>query len=787
MQIKPDKWAIPGSANYTSWINTTFAREKDVGGSLFPHQQFVRDFMQDVGPNRGILLYHGLGVGKTRSAIAIAEGAAAARGEIVVLLPASLKGNFEAEVKASRAKKKYELISYDSPTKSAWINLSFDNKLVIVDEVHTFMSRVVGLGNMTKELCQKVMDAENCRVVALTGTPIINNPLEIAYTLNLVHGYTWSHVYRFKAGTSTYEAEGEIGRLPCVARVASGGAAATLTVYFWPGGFVQAELGFLAKAKGLVRDPLAEVEAVLMRLGLKCLGKKLQKATLFPIDPAEFAEQYVDYSERRAKSQLAFSQKVQGLVSYFESYDATDFPTAHPIEIVNVPMKKIQFGKYITVRQREVDNELRQRALHGDGDGNKNKDMKEGNQYRAFSRAICNFAFPDDVPRPYPSTVKQYMQFVDEFVEDVGGGVARGGQGQQPPTTKEKDAIFIKMVAAALKTLELKADEYLSRDGLAEYGPKMLAILDRLETCPGPALVYSTYRNVEGLKILSLAMEHDGYVELKVRRARADGGWKLQCSDFAAPKKYIVFGEKKEETRILVNLFNSNFDLLPPSVRAQLKGFGAGAQDNLHGAMVKALLITQSGAQGISLKNVRQVHIMEPFWNKIRIQQVRGRAVRAFSHAALPPAERDVRTFMYVMSFEDKKQREHPLVKAHDEGLSSDGYLLALAEKKAAINDQFLQLLRNASVDCALNKAKHGKAVRCYKAPVYKAFKMKKLGGREFRYLANPSPEESEEYGEGRGGPGAGWTGLFAEEKPVGVVRLVDGKVAKLVIFPAAP
>jgi hypothetical protein len=35
------------------------------------------------------------------------------------------------------------------------------------------------------------MDAENCRVVALTGTPIINNPLEIAYTLNLVHGYTW--------------------------------------------------------------------------------------------------------------------------------------------------------------------------------------------------------------------------------------------------------------------------------------------------------------------------------------------------------------------------------------------------------------------------------------------------------------------------------------------------------------------------------------------------------------------------------------------------------------------
>ena len=38
---------------------------------------------------------------------------------------------------------------------------------------------------------------------------------------------------------------------------------------------------------------------------------------------------------------------------------------------------------------------------------------------------------------------------------------------------------------------------------------------------------------------------------------------------------------------------------------------------NLRGSIVKIIMITQSGSEGISLKNVRQVHITEPYWNKI--------------------------------------------------------------------------------------------------------------------------------------------------------------------------
>ena len=60
------------------------------------------------------------------------------------------------------------------------------------------------------------------------------------------------------------------------------------------------------------------------------------------------------------------------------------------------------------------------------------------------------------------------------------------------------------------------------------------------------------------------------------------------------------------------------------------------------------ILISSSGAEGISLKAVRQVHVMEPFWNYIRVDQVLGRAARMESHIDLPESERNVEQYLYL-------------------------------------------------------------------------------------------------------------------------------------------
>lgn len=66
--------------------------------SLLVHQKIVRDYINNYTPYRGLLLYHGLGSGKTCSAIAIAEGIKTYK-QIIVMTPASLRTNFISELK----------------------------------------------------------------------------------------------------------------------------------------------------------------------------------------------------------------------------------------------------------------------------------------------------------------------------------------------------------------------------------------------------------------------------------------------------------------------------------------------------------------------------------------------------------------------------------------------------------------------------------------------------------------------------------------------------------------
>ena len=66
--------------------------------SLLTHQKIVRDYMNLYTPYRGLLLYHGLGSGKTCSSIAIAEGMKDAK-KIIVMTPASLRSNYMSELK----------------------------------------------------------------------------------------------------------------------------------------------------------------------------------------------------------------------------------------------------------------------------------------------------------------------------------------------------------------------------------------------------------------------------------------------------------------------------------------------------------------------------------------------------------------------------------------------------------------------------------------------------------------------------------------------------------------
>ena len=68
-------------------------------------------------------------------------------------------------------------------------------------------------------------------------------------------------------------------------------------------------------------------------------------------------------------------------------------------------------------------------------------------------------------------------------------------------------------------------------------------------------------------------------------------------------------------------------------------------EDNKNGEKIKVVLISKTGAEGIDFKNIRQIHIMEPWYNLNLIEQIIGRGVRTCSHKQLPFTERNVEIF----------------------------------------------------------------------------------------------------------------------------------------------
>jgi hypothetical protein len=265
----------------------------------------------------------------------------------------------------------------------------------------------------------------------------------------------------------------------------------------------------------------------------------------------------------------------------------------------------------------------------------------------------------------------------------------------------------------ALNKLAEPSNKFLLDENLKKYGPKYYEMINTIEKSPGHVLIYSQFRNVEGLKIMELVFEAHGYVQLNIKRDKSNV-WKYDVKKKDVDKpKYIVFTSDKEKNKILMDIFNSDFDLVPKELLESMNVDNV--EKNLHGRVAKALMITQSGAEGISLKNVRQVHIIEPYWNSIRVKQVIGRAVRANSHINLPRKERFVDVFMYITRF-TKEQLKDSVVISREKKITSDEHVLEISKKKALIIDGIQNIMKYASIDCTFHN-NNKKEKSCFSLP----------------------------------------------------------------------
>ena len=155
------------------------------------HQSEVLDYFLNKSKYKGLLLFHRLGSGKSCSSIMISDemlGVSKVK-KVYVMTPGSLRQNFIEEYceKCGKSpkylKKHYTFITTNFSVGKRLPN--FDGSLVIIDEVHNLMNGVKNQ-SIHSTLIYNALMKSNCRILALTGTPVYNYIWEWPFIGNLL-------------------------------------------------------------------------------------------------------------------------------------------------------------------------------------------------------------------------------------------------------------------------------------------------------------------------------------------------------------------------------------------------------------------------------------------------------------------------------------------------------------------------------------------------------------------------------------------------------------------------
>jgi hypothetical protein len=157
-----------------------------------PHQRYVVDYFLS-SKYKGLLLYHKLGSGKTCTSIMVADKFLKDKiiDKVYILTPGSLRENWVFEYcktcgfSSSFIKNNFVFITYNFDVASQVRKLDFNRSLVIIDEVHNLINGVKNVSKNAYSIYTKILDA-NCRVLALSGTPVFSNTCEWSLLGNML-------------------------------------------------------------------------------------------------------------------------------------------------------------------------------------------------------------------------------------------------------------------------------------------------------------------------------------------------------------------------------------------------------------------------------------------------------------------------------------------------------------------------------------------------------------------------------------------------------------------------
>ena len=652
---------------------------------LAPHQLFVKNFLSFETPYNSLLLYHGLGSGKTCSAIGVSEDMRVylqqmnIQQKILIVASPNVQENFKLQLFDERKLKKNsgvwdlegctsnKLLKEINPVSIRGLT---KEKIIstiknLINNYYTFMGYTKfslmidkiesSLPKATKKAFKKKIQREfNNRLIIIDEihnirtSSTIDNKKIVKSLFKLVQNASNMKLLILSA-TPMYNDYKEIIWLLNLMNLNDN------------------------KSEILLKDVFDENGDFITKDGVEVGKNKFIEKTRGYVSFIRGENPYT-FPHRIFPSQFSKKKTFMGDLKYpIQQINGKDI-SSEPMEIIDT--YQVEIGEYQDIGYNFIANKINSRDNNLVGNDNLGYNILQG------PIQALNIVYPCELL----DNIKNNKN-IDEL-DTTTSFIGKGGLHSIVSYDLNEEALIKNNYRYKENVIE-KYGRIFQIDNIKKYSPKIYEICNHIINSTGIVLVYSQYID-GGLIPIALALEELGFGRYGNNKSliskEEKNKEKIVPIDPITNNKITSFSKDSNKSSYIMitgDAYHSHNN--SDEVKAVTN------ENNTNGEKIKVILLSKAGSEGIDFKNVRSVHIMDPWYNMNRQEQIIGRGVRNFSHSNLELKHRNTSIFLYGTLLKNKEIE------------SIDNYIYRIAEKKAIQMGKITRLLKENSVDCLLN------------------------------------------------------------------------------------
>ena len=357
------------------------------------------------------------------------------------------------------------------------------------------------------------------------------------------------------------------------------------------------------------------------------------------------------------------------------------------------------FNLFLWNDHRQAKNESIKASTFFNKDGSFKTPEKEGqfrgwcHEYISFIRGESPFTFPFRLPPPteliakfdretdikgkkianprkyLPLTVSYLQSPQKEAVAAIKGvlGESTGPTIVVSPDGRAITKCFEQGSAAKFK-YAADIPPFLSPSNIARHSAKFHTVLNCITETSGIVFVYSNYIR-GGILQFAMALEEAGFEPALGPRMleNPSGEYKGKPRGKYA---YLTSDMREKQLEQLIRRLRR--------------------PENANGQDIRVILGSPLVSEGIDFKFVRQVHILDPWYNMSRMEQIIGRGLRTCSHSKLPFEDQNCTVYLHTTRYSDSAQETY------------DEYMYRVyIEEKAQMIARVKRVISESSIDCS--------------------------------------------------------------------------------------